>query len=193
MRKRELYLAAFRDGSHLYKKWVIAAFSVVRHEPQANHIKWDIRYLPDRTETFNGEDWEVIEDVEPMQPVFVATESIDLKAGDVPNLHQDTTSTYGVVLFNWRVLVYAFGSSFEFVQGPVNIGKIEARIAELMVDDVPPGEVEDESVLYVRKYLRFGQAIADLGGFTQLWVPAASPKALQTHPDAPKLRAELLE
>src|SRR5690606_16419766 len=33
----------------------------------------------------------------------------------------------------------------------------------------------------------------DLGGFTQLWVPAASPKALQTHPDAPKLRAELLE
>lgn len=193
MDKRDLFFRALNAGAHLRKAWVLQAFSVTRFKPADETLPWTIRYDRHETTVFDGNEWVIVDDVSPMQPVFVANETIDLKAGEVPNLHRDVSSTYGDVLFNWRVLVYAFGEQFEYEVGPINLGNIERKIAQQMVDDPLPGEPFDESLLYVSKYLEFGRALADLGGFTQLWVPAASPKALQTHPDARKLRAELLE
>ena len=193
MLKRDLYFQAHRDGAHLRKNWVLQAFSVTRFNRAEIPELWQFRYRPDGTDVWDGSDWVEIQDAEPMKPVFYAEETLSLKTGEVPNLKRDVESTYGDVLFNWRVLVYAFGEHFDYEIGPINIGSIERKIAELMVDDPLPGEPEDESVLYVSKYLKFGQACSDLAGFTQLWVPAASPKSLQTHPDSKKLRAELLE
>lgn len=193
MLKRDLYFQAHLDDAHLRKNWVLQAFSVTRFNRNAERELWEFRYRPDGTDVWNGTDWVEIQDVEAMKPVFYADEPLSLKAGEVPNLKKDVDSTYGDVLFNWRVLVYAFGEHFDYEVGPINIGAIERKIAELMVDDPLPGEPEDESLLYVSKYLKFGQACSDLAGFTQLWVPAATPKSLQTHPDSKKLRAELLE
>ena len=193
MLKRDLYFQAHLDDAHLRKNWVLQAFSVTRFNRNAERELWEFRYRPDGTDVWNGTDWVEIQDVEAMKPVFYADEPLSLKAGEVPNLKKDVDSTYGDVLFNWRVLVYAFGEHFDYEVGPINIGAIERKIAELMVDDPLSGEPEDESLLYVSKYLKFGQACSDLAGFTQLWVPAATPKSLQTHPDSKKLRAELLE
>lgn len=212
MLKHEFYLTAMKEGAHLRKAWVIAAFSVVR--TTAEPLPWDIRYTPDETLGYTRQpdgsfEWEALEEliqdstpdglmefpteVPAFVPAFRAMEYLDLKAGDVPNLKQDVKTTYGDVLFNYRVLVYAFDDLLEYQVGPVSIKKIEKWIAANMVSDVEPGEQEDDAKLYVRKYLRYGQAIADLAGFTQLFVPAASARSLQTHPEARQRREELLE
>lgn len=193
MLKRDLYFQAHRDGAHLRKNWVLQAFSVTRFKAAEARELWEFRYRPEGTDTWDGSQWVEIDDVQPMAPVYFANEKLTVSPGEVPNLHREVETTYGDVLFNWRVLVYAFGEHFEYTTGPIDVGAIERKIAELMKDDPLPGETEDESVLYVSKYLKFGQACADLAGFTQLWVPAATPKTLQTHPDSRKLRAELLE
>lgn len=196
MLKRDIYFAALNANAHLRKKWVISAFSVTRgfkEEPRP----WDFRYERDQTFVMvpndTGHEWVVIEDVPPMVPIFRSMEALHVMAGEVPNLTANVATTYGDVLFNWRVLVYAFGNKFEYRVGPIKVSKIEQEIAKRLVDNPTSQEVEDESKLYVRDYLKFGLAIADLAGFTQLFVPAASERALQTHPEARKRRQELLE
>jgi hypothetical protein len=204
MLKRDLYFAALTAGAHYRKAWVLAAFSVTRYNPQQGVKPYDIRYLKDRTEVYAMDPegnwaWEPvqIEDGVNMQayiPVFKAGEKIDIIAGEVPNLKVDVKdTTYGDILFNWRVLVYAFGPLFDYQVGPVSIKKIEAVLAERMQDDPLPGEHWDESVIYVTNYLKFGQAMSDLAGFTQLWVPAATERSLQTDPRIRQRRTELLE
>ncbi len=197
MNKRDVFFAALNENAHYRKSWVIRAFSVTRPKEGQTFEPWDIRYSPDKTEVLARVDgnleWTVIDDVVPMTAVYTSMEPLAVKAGEVPNLSKDVDTTYGDVLFNWRVLVYAFGKDFEYQVGPINIRSIESVIAERMVDDPLPGEPEDESKLYVRKYLRFGQAMADLDGFGPLFVPTTTEKSLQTHPEARKRRQELLE
>jgi len=204
MLKRDLYFTALRAGAHMRKAWVLSAFSVVRQNDKYGVKPYDIRYLKDRTEVYAMDPegnwgWEPvqIEDGVNMQayiPVFKAGEKIDLVAGEVPNLKVDVKdTTYGDILFNWRVLVYAFGPRFDYQIGPVSIKKIEAALAERMQDDPLPGEPWDESVIYVNDYLKFGTAMSDLAGFTQLWVPAATERSLQTDPRIRELREQLLE
>ncbi len=175
MNKRDVFFAALNENAHYRKSWVIRAFSVTRPKEGQTFEPWDIRYSPDKTEVLARVDgnleWTVIDDVVPMTAVYTSMEPLAVKAGEVPNLSKDVDTTYGDVLFNWRVLVYAFGKDFEYQVGPINIRSIESVIAERMVDDPLPGEPEDESKLYVRKYLRFGQAMADLDGFGPLFPP----------------------
>jgi hypothetical protein len=195
MLRRDVYFKAFQAGAHLRKKWVISAFSVVRN--QGDDKPWDFRYERDKTLTYaqteNGLEWQAIEDVVPMTPLFKSMEPLSVKAGEVPNLSKDVETTYGDVLFNWRVLVYAFGSKFDYRLGPIKVKAIEKEIAKNMVDDPLSEDDNDDSKLYVRDYLKFGLAISDLAGFTQLFVPTATERSLQTHPDARKRRDELLE
>lgn len=196
MLRRDAYLRALKDGAHLRKKWVISAFSVTRSTDAP--APWDFKYERDKTSVWAPDeagqfDWAVIEDCVPMTPVFKAMEPMTAYPGDVPNLSREVNTTYGDLLFNWRVLVYAFGTKFDYRVGPIKVGAIEREIANRMVDDPLPGEAEDESKLYVRDYLKYGLAIADLAGFTQLFVPTATERSLQTHPEARKRREELLE
>lgn len=194
MNKRDMFLSAMRAGAPLRKRWVLALFSVTRHRPDVTPELWDIRYGRESTDVLTEDGWVAISDVEPMVPVVRTMEPLQLKAGDVPNLSKDLdNTTYGDALFNWRVLVYAFGNKFEYRLGPIKIGSIEREIAERMVDDPLPGEPEDESKLYVRDYLKYGLAISDLGGFAQLFVPTTTAKSLQTDPEARARRQELLE
>lgn len=193
MLKRDLYFQAFNAGAHLRKKWVLSAFAVTRHDFNQEIEAFDFRYSKDMTEAFVDGAWVTITDVPPMTPVFKAMETLSLKKGEVPNLSTDVESTYGDVLINWRVLVYAFNDRMEYRVGPISIGKIEVEIAKRMKDDPLPDEQTDESAIYVRDYLNFGQAASDLDGFTQLFVPTSTARSLQTDPEVRAVRTRLLE
>lgn len=197
MLKRDVFFSAFRSGDALRKDWVIDAFAVSRPMDKSPE-PWDIVYLDKEVKVYAdiGEgvfEWVVIEDANPAFPVFNAQEPLELKAGEVPNLTTDVTTTYGDLFFNWRVLVYAFGANYEYVVGPINVKALEKVIARRMTDDPDAGQPLEPTTIYVKDYLRYGQAICDLAGFTQLWVPAASAKAFTTHPDMRALRDRLLE
>jgi hypothetical protein len=192
MLKRDLYFQAFNAGVHLKKKWVIGAFAVARQFPGTPE-EFDIRYEREQTTVYIDGQWVTITDVPPLTPVFKAMEAISVKAGEVPNLSTDIETTYGDILFNWRVLVFAFGKKYPYMVGPINVGKIEINLAKIMKDDPLPRDTVNEDDIFIRDYLQFGLAVADLAGFTQLFVPTATAKALQTDPEVRVVRTRLLE
>lgn len=208
MDKLEYFLKALKEGAFKKKHWVISAFSKTLEEENA----WSADPYPYRIVLWQGEyhfidlerngDFSLIEGTRPEEPPFSFKERIKLKAGQVPNLKRDVDTTYGNLLFNYLVLVWAFHDKIEFQTGAVRANEIE-KIIETRLTDEPEGGAPEvgssgwvggkDAPIYVSEYLRFCEAMFSLVGYTQLCVPAATEKSLTTHPDMPALKARLLE
>ena len=141
----------------------------------------------------NGEHTKLTDNRPLDKPLFTPNSAFKLKAGDLKNLHRDIDSTFGDVLFNLIVLIYAFGDKIDFVAGKVDARKLEDQIEKRLVDNPTGEELDvDTKSIYVREYLNFGKAMMQLQGYNYLMVPSASPKSLTTDPRIPELREKLL-
>jgi hypothetical protein len=194
MLKRDLYFQAMRAEAWLRKKWVISAFAVTRYDHNQKDEPYDFKYTKEGTFVLLAGDWVLITDVPPMVPVYKAMETLAIRAGEVPTLHVDVPdSTYGDVLINYRVLIYSFGTKLPYMVGPISLNAVESHLAKVMKDDPLPREVRDPDAIYITDYKKYGRAVSDLAGFSQMFVPTSTEKSLQTHPDARAVRTRLLE
>lgn len=215
MNKNLFYKMALRGGAYIRKEWVISAFSVVRTVADAAAKPYQIRYNRESTEVYvpaaegTGFDWVMISDHPPMTALFMAQQPLKVEPADIINLAAPVDSTYGDLLFNYIALVHPFGKRIPYQVGPIKIRKIEAMIAERLVDN-PMGDsvalattdsaiqtgdsaVAPEDAIPVSMYMEFGKCMGAIAGYTQLFVPSITPKALQTDPRVMVRRAELLE
>lgn len=201
MHKRDFFINALKAESYRWKKWVIGCFSIVL-QPEADGERPPnaIPYLLYRNENGyhfrdpdNGMEITWLDGVSPEEPPFAAKEEIVLAAGDLPNLKRGCISTYGNALFNQLVLCYAFGDKIDYMEGPITVQRVEKIIEERLKDDPPEGQPRDPNALYVSEYKKFNEAIFSLAGYTQLWVPSATPRTMTTDPQIKVRRAELLE
>ena len=106
-----------------------------------------------------------------------------LKDGMIEN-HSggDIETTVGVFILNYNVLVKPFGSIIPYVNGVWNIGKIESRIAELVIEHkITPQQV-----------LRYIDYVYALSGLNDICVPALSEGAITANPKVSARRDELL-
>lgn len=208
MRKYDYFTKALLAKAHYSREWVLRAMTVVFGDVTNGDIKWSLRHTKERVEVYvpssevvvtgsgaSGEtwSWQVLEDAKPYEIAFVYHESTGpIKAGDIENLDRDLPDgTWGDLLYNSRVIVYAAGRRIPYREGPIDLGKDEMYIINNMKDDPEEGaDVEGE--LYVKHYLRFGKAVGDLSGF-EVFVPSVTERALQPPPGRDELRAELLE
>lgn len=197
--KYNYFIGALKAKAHYAREWMIRAFSVsITPVKDAGNVEpWTLRHDEDAVRVYvpDGDSfsWKVLEGVKPLQIPYVYHEVIGpIKAGDVENLTTDLQdSTWGTLLFNSRVLVYATGSTIPFQQGPIDIGSVEKIFAKKMEDD--PAELPGEpGKIYVYQWQRFGKAIADLAGY-EFFVPSVSDHALQAPPGHRELRDELLK
>ncbi len=92
---------------------------------------------------------------------------------------QDTT--YGIILGNMYLLYYPFGNKFKFVNGEIP-ESISDRIADLLTDNVKPGEIEKHDRIYVRELIRFGDGCDMLAAFDKLFTFSGSNKLLTVDP-----------
>lgn len=201
MLKRDFFLAAMRAELFRRKDWVISAFSLTR-DTEADYASHPYRYrIVNRDNTHERMfvepeqgDLVVIDGLTPGEPPFAFREKIELKAGDVPNLTRDITSTYGNVLVNYIALVWPFGNKIPYQEGRIGAGKLESLIEPLLTS-VPkdPATPRDPKLIYVDEYLKFTEAMFALSGYTQLCVPSATERTMTTDPRIPELRAKLLK
>jgi len=197
MRKYDYFIGSLKAKAHYDRKWMLRAMSVVidiggepepwalKHNPEGVEV-----YVPNETGTF---EWQPLEGVNPYEIPFIYHEETGpIKAGDVENLKVDLENgTWGDLIFNSRVLVYAAQDRIEYQVGPVDLGSIEQIFVDRMQDD--PSEGRDVAgQLYVKHWLRFGKAIGDLAGY-ELFVPSVTEKSLQAPANNTKLRDELFE
>lgn len=207
MNKREFFINAMKAGRLADKRWVFAAFSILR--PNTHGFEgmkpWDILYIdPDRhggryvvfiDDTGNPIDLsDYAYDAGQPAPPYQFKDRIKLGPDDLENISGETIdTTYGNAVANWLLCVYPFGDKIPYIQGRFSVRDVE-KVVERKLADEPVGDAKkDPTAIYVDEYNRYRQGASLIDGFTQLCVPSATAKSMTRHPETEKLRAELLE
>lgn len=202
---RDYFIKALQNDLYKKKVWVIEIFSIcdftIYEEVEESTLydfqlvkrKNDTKHLYALLPSDSGRQLVLLEDYQESSPVCAILGRLDLKVGDLANVNKDITTTYGNAFINCYILIYPFGSKFEFITGEVNTDKIEDRIAKLLTDTPPPNEIRSDKLIYVDEYLRYGEAMQSLEGFSLLCVQAASKSTMVANPAVVKRRDELFE
>jgi hypothetical protein len=202
MNRREFFLKAMNAGEYKRKAWVISAFSLVKEIPDAwkkDPYMYRIVQTPAGyffIDPAKGGALSMLDDAVPGVPPFSFKDHLDLDVGDVPNVYEKITTTYGNVLFNYTCLIFPFEGRVKFQLGRINAAKLEQQILDRVQDLVAKNERKDphntEAPLYVPEYVKFCEAMFHMAGYTQLCVPALSKKAMVAPPGLVELRTRLL-
>lgn len=202
---RDYYVKALQDGAYKKKVWVLEIFSncsytILEEVEESSLYDYQLVKRKDSDKfiyaVIPGNDTRevvALEDYVPGQPVCRIAGRLDLKAGELLNVSKDITTTYGNAFINSYILIYPFGNKFEFITGEVKTSKIENVIAEKLTDTPTGDTVRNENLIYVDEYLRYGEAMQSLEGFSMLCVQAASPATMVANPAVIKRRNELFE
>lgn len=197
MNKKDYFIKALKEGRYKYRDWVLSIFSVSKQTQESEYPKDPYPYrLVIRDDGLlyyvdlekNG-DLTLIEGYVKDQPLFSVKERLVLEKGDLPNVTKTTNTTYGNAIFNAIAICWPFGNAIDYLEGRVNGNRLNKLIVSRLKDnpDISKGEL---SVSQLKDYC---EAMGALAGYTQLCVPAASPKSLTIDPAIIKRRDELLE
>jgi hypothetical protein len=207
MNKREFFINAMQAGRFSDKRWVFAAFSVLRpNKTGFEGMKpWDILYIdPDHHESnslvFIDGEGNPIElsdfafDYQNPTPPFQFKEKLKLTQDEMVNLQKkEIETTYGNVLANWLLCVYPFGDKIEYFEGRFSLKAVEKVIEKKLSDEPEAGKERDANKIYVDEYTKYRRAASLIDGFTQLAVPSATAKSMTRNPETEKFREELLK
>ena len=200
MLKRDYFLAAMKAGEYKRRAFVISIFSLL-NEGSDDYKKNAYSYRLVQTpagfffvDPTNSNQLTKIDDAVLGQPLFAPKETIQLTKDDgVENLDTDIETTYGRLLFNYTVLIYAFGNKLPYQNKKVNPSNIESMIVN-RIKDTPKDDSERTSAfIYVDEYLRFCDAMFFLTGLTQICVPGGSEKVITPAPGVLEYKRKLLE
>lgn len=206
MKKLDLFIAGCKAGRWKWRSWRISLFSVAElplvgsemavdveftpHEPEP----FDINYTEEGTFWYNGESgqWEPVEDAVAGEALYDNRGLADFPADSIPNHPEPITTTYGRMLFNWLVMVYAFGNKLPFQEKATSKGIVKLFCERVLDDDEEPPK-DGKTYFTATEVQRFVKAMYELPSLCQYITPTGTEKTLTTHPDMVKRRTELLE
>lgn len=196
MLRRDVFIAAMK--LHCWKKlaWTISAFALVDQSPP-EVAEYPFQLFHDNTGhyTWDGEQIVKIDDADPAQPLYHMLDEVEIGQGDIPNNGEKLITTYGNLLFNWLVMVYAFGEKLPYQQDKVEPNHIAKLILKNLVDQWEPdgtGGTEPGSPIYVSELVRYKEAMFFLTGFATFCVWSATKKVLLPPPGIKQYRDKLL-
>lgn len=208
MNKRDFFVAACQAEEYRREAWVVSAFSLIQEGPddwKKNPYPYRIVQTPAGHFFVNPEKIEEllpIEGTNPKEPPFRALEGIILTEKDIPNVKGTVKTVYGNLLVNWMISVGAMSGKIPFQTGQLNPSSLEELILPRLVDDPKEGQTPKtltaatglvEEPIYIFEYLRFCDAMFNLPTYMQLFVPAASEKALTAPKGIKEFKAKLLK
>lgn len=200
MLKRDVFIAAMKEGNYTKLAWIISAFAITRDTaptavnvaPYKYQLKSDaLGYYycsPVKENTFDK-----IEDSATGDALYRFKEKVLLTPEDIPNLKEPIESTYGNLLFNWICIVYAFGSKMPYIQGRVNGENINKTILNNLLSTPDDGVDRDPNTYYIDEYLKYTEGMSFLTGLTQLCVQGATEKTMLPPPGIKEYRDKLIE
>lgn len=205
MKKLELFIAGCKAQRWKWRSWRISLFSVAElplaeeggeleaeftpHVPEP----FDINYKDDGVYWFNGETkaWELVEDGVAGEPLYDNRGMASFPADSIPNHPDAIETTYGRMLFNWLVMVYAFGNKLPFQEKTTSKAIVKLFCERVIDDDETPPD--SKTYFTASEVQRFVKAMYELPSLCQYITPTGTEKTLTTHPDMIKRRTELLE
>lgn len=200
MNKNDYLKLAFKNNLFALRAWVFSAFTLQQESPdqwKKNPYKYRIVQTPTGVYFVNatGVDAELepIEGCIPGQAPFALLDPIELKAREFENVQEDMVVSIGNLFFNLCSIIPAFGKKVDFIQGSVDISKVEAMIATRLKSTPLKPEDKNDTDLYVDEYIRFCDSFSYLTEFTQICTIALTPKAITQAPGTIELRDKLMK
>lgn len=191
MNVEEYFQFAIKQGLHKSKSWMISAFSVVADNQLTNiNVVGRITGLPVFFSQLTSK-WEKI-DGGTKSPLYAFRETCIATPELCSNLNKPVETTRGRLLFNLLCLVNSFGNKIPYINGKIELEKIENSIADKLTDDPAKGAVLKEDVIYVFEYKKFINSLYYLTNFTQIAVWALTKKLITPPPGIDKVRDKLL-
>lgn len=202
MTRLEYFLKAMNANAYKSYEWVVGAFCVLKTRPLLQDATYDYQIIFDHTDTKHlyaaipdesgsRRPVRIDETARTMAPYF-AKEKVDILANTLPLNNPACNTTYGIILGNMFLLHYPFGNKFPFYNDVIPSG-FEDQLASLLTDDLPAGQEEDPSKIYVYEYGKYAEACGALAGFAFIFASSGSPKALTVDKSVLQLRDRLVK
>lgn len=202
MDKRDYFVEACKAGAYKHRHWIIQMFStfVFNEEQQLKHsYPFKISAMVKSKEGYyafqhpeSGE-LTIIKESSADKPIYRFTDKLTLSKGEIPNLNENITTTYGNLLFNWIALVYPFGEKVPYMNKIIKGSEIDKMIATNVVDNPKEGEERDPRKFYIDEVERYMEGMTAIGSLAVLCAPAASPKTMTIDDAVLKRRDELFK
>ena len=198
MLKNDYFLLAMKEKLYEKKAFIISLFSLIRED----FSKWKEDPYPYRVvQTPTGhffcdpqtKELVLIDDAVAGEPILHFKNPIELKAGDLPNLKKDITTTIGNVLFNYCCIINSFNDKMDYIEGRVNVSSIESEIVKRLEDTPKEGETRDPKYIYVDEYIKFSNSLMYITNFSQLCVWCSTEKTMTPPPGLKEFKAQLIE
>lgn len=180
--KLDFFKLCLKNKMYEDRAWVLSSFGIPT-EQERQRIPFE-PYVVEKEWVFsNGTELTKISHPVDGEALFNVNDLITITHDDLVNVKEDTKTTIGNVMFNAIVFVFPFEDKVSFVNKKINGKMVDGIVAKLLVDKkITP---EDKSG-------KFSIAMGFLTVFTQILVPAASPKSLRSPPGIEKARDEFL-
>lgn len=208
MNKVEYFKYGLKNHYYRYKSWILGCFSIVTDDIKIPKKQTASISLEDEVEgqplmktngTFkvalvNGE-YVKIDEATVNEPIYSFHDNIVLKPGDLPNVKEEITTTYGRALTNAILLTSNFNDKLDYINGEVKIGDIEDQISKRLTDNIPKEQrdLKNKEKIYVDEYISFCDACMYLTGLTQITVLCATEKLISPAPGIDEFKAKLLK
>lgn len=183
--KHEYFLFMVRNRLYTKKKILLSTFAAIDPAPLGSEeqIVGGIYKQDDKVIFLN----EVLEPVvlngwKESAPLFHPDEKFEAKPGDLPNIKEKLTTTYGVALANLITVVYACEDKIDYMNGQLGYGKLETAIITAL----------DEGKIDVEHLRRFLKSVTWATGIMPLFIAPTSEKSMTGAPGIKKRRDELV-
>lgn len=199
MDRRQFILTALRESQVYYRSgWVFSLLTVVRNnevEKQTNPYPYQIGVMNEKYAYFLNDTWhEITDSPDIYRPLWTVEETIEIASKEdiVQNAASFPFKTrIGNLIINYYCLVSVFGDRVDYINGKIDIGKLEKQLADRVVDadkSTRPGwDILPEELI------KFTSAVTAMAGFSSIASPSATKYTMQPAPGIKEYREKLLK
>ena len=151
MKVDEYFKYGLKQKYYRYKSWILGCFSIVTEDVSIKLKQQASIDLDDTQDTtlviikVNGgfksvlvdKEYVKIDNVDIKEPMMDFHASIKLEPGDLPNVTEPVTTTYGRAIANAILLTNNFEDKIPYINGHMKVGDIEDIIASRLEDNIP--------------------------------------------------------
>lgn len=183
--KHEYFLFMVRNRLYTKKKILLSVFATIEPTPLGKEeqivggiytLDNDVVFLNETLEPVKLNGWTQ------GKALFHPDEKFEANPGDLPNISEKLTTTYGIALANLITVVYACEDKINYLNGQLGYGKLETAVIAAL----------EEGKIDVEHLRRFLKSVTWATGIMPLFVAPTSEKSMTGAPGIKKRRNELL-
>lgn len=194
MKKYDYLKHSFKEKRILEVDWWVRAFTDFIETPNPPTAAYSLVRQPwGCSVVLPSGELEKLEDYSGKGPVFTIHDEVVVTPEWMANVDTDIKSMLGIALANSIMVAESFGKKIPYINGEVDVGKIENKIASKMQSNPPPGVQKDPNQFYVDDWLSMSKGSELITTVMELFAIGLTQKTLLPPPGIDKERARLLK